>query len=160
MGARTHDLCGHWRDELVGLEANLKQLEERCGPPDQASMKGKVWTPADGGDRTPPVVEHERILFAPVGRPLRIVARATDSSGVRSLRLRYRHVTQFEDYATLEMQPTGRPDEFAATIPGEFFVTKWDAMYFIEAIDGAGNGTMWPDFRHEPPYVFVRMLRQ
>ena len=57
------------------------------------------------------------------------------------------------------MQPTGRPDEFAATIPGEFLVPEWDAMYFIEAIDGAGHGTMWPDFRHEPPYVFVRLLR-
>jgi len=26
-------------------------------------------------------------------------------------------------------------------------------------VDGAGNGTMWPDFRHEAPYVFVHLQR-
>ena len=159
MGARNYSLCGHWRDELVRLEADLAKLEAQCGSPDHAAPGAGVWTPDKAGDRPPPLVEHERILSTPVGRPLRIVARATDPTGVKSLRLRYRHVTQFEDYRTLEMQPTGRPDEFAATIPGEFLVPEWDAMYFIEAIDGAGHGTMWPDFRHEPPYVFVRLLR-
>ena len=105
------------------------------------------------------MVKHEPILTSPVGRPLRIVARVSDPSDVKSLRLRYRHVTQYEDYATLEMQPTGRPDEYAATIPGEFIDPTWDAMYFIEAIDGAGNGAIWPDFRRETPYVFVRLQR-
>jgi hypothetical protein len=57
------------------------------------------------------------------------------------------------------MQPTGGQNEFAATIPGEFFERQWDAMYFIEAIDGAGNGAIWPDFRREPPYVFVKVER-
>jgi hypothetical protein len=53
------------------------------------------------------------------------------SSGVRSRRLCYRHVTEYEDYQTLDMHPTGHPDEYAATIPGEFLVLRWDAMYFI-----------------------------
>jgi hypothetical protein len=76
-----------------------------------------------------------------------------------SLRLRYRHVTQYENYATLEMQPTGKANEYAATIPGEFLKPEWDAMYFLDAIDGAGNGAIWPDFRHEAPYVFVKLQR-
>jgi hypothetical protein len=30
MGARDHNLCGHWRDELKKLEGSLKELEEQC----------------------------------------------------------------------------------------------------------------------------------
>jgi hypothetical protein len=163
MGACSKNLCGHWRDELVQLDANLQKLDAQCGSLDTmattVATTEPTWAPRADGDLTPPVVEHDRILSAPVGRPLRVVARATDASGVRLLRLRYRHVTQYEDYATLDMQPTGNSDEFAATIAGEFLVPQWDAMYFIEAIDKAGNGTMWPDFRREPPYVFVKLQR-
>ena len=172
MGARNHDLCGHWRDELPRLEAGLAELETRLAQIPEAATPASAWSPAsDGG--TPPRVEHAHIDFtpagqllrlneraidrAPVGQPLRIVARAIDPAGVQSLRLRYRHVTQFEDYVTVEMQPTGRPDEFAATIPGDFIGTKWDLMYFIEAINRTGAGTHWPDFTREPPYVFVRV---
>jgi len=57
------------------------------------------------------------------------------------------------------MQPTGRADEFAARIPAEVIGPEWDATYFIEAIDKADNGAMWPDFRNEPPYVFVSLQR-
>jgi len=125
---------------------------------DDASIE-PVWSPPTGGDITPPAVEHERITTAPVGSPIRIVVRANDPAGLNSLRLRYRHVTQYEDYATIDMQPSGVPGEFAATIPGDFVGPRWDVMYFIEAVDGAGNGTMWPDFRTEAPYVFVRLQR-
>lgn len=159
MGARNYDLSGHWRDELPRLEAGLKELEARVAQTLDRAATQVAWSPASDLDRAIPVVEHERITTAPTGQPLRIVAHATDSAGVSSLRLRYRHVTQYEDYATLEMQPTGRPDEYAATIPGEFLEPKWDLMYFIEAIDHAGSGTHWPDFTREPPYVFVRLQR-
>jgi hypothetical protein len=159
MGARNYALCGHWRDELVLLENDLKSLEAQCDATPRLPAQEQVWTPPTEGDREAPIVEHLRILTAPVGQPLRIVARATDPAGVQALRLRYRHVTQFEDYATLEMEPTGRPDEYAATIPGEFIEAKWDLMYFLEAIDRAGNGTMWPDFNREPPSIFVKLAR-
>lgn len=159
MGARGHHLCGHWRDELPVLEANLQKLEEQSRSLTDNATDQPVWAPATSGDLTPPEVKHQRITTAPVGRPIRIVVHATDPSDVRSLRLRYRHVTQYEDYATVAMQPTGNPDEFAATIPGDFVGPTWDVMYFIEAIDGAGNGTIWPDFRHEAPYIFVHLQR-
>ena len=142
MGPAKFDLAGHWRDELAQLEANLQKLDQQSGPPDDPAAKEPTWTPRTTGDLTPPTVEHDRILTAPPGQPLQITAHATDPSGVRSLRLRYRHVTQYEDYQTLDMHPTGRPNEYAATIPGEFLVPRWDAMYFIEAIDGEGNGTI------------------
>jgi hypothetical protein len=160
FGARNYDLCGHWRDELKKLEAYLKELEEQCCPPDEAVLKEKVWAPAANGDREPPQVQHERVRVAKPGEPLRIVARVSDASGVASVRLRYRHVTQFEDYATLDMTPTGAANEFAATVPGESIDPKWDFMYFLEVTDQAGNGANWPNLTKEAPYVIVKVERR
>ncbi len=159
MGARNHNLSGHWRDELKKLEVYFQELEDQCCPPDEAIMREKVWQPAASGDGRAPTVEHTRIANAPPGQPLRIVARVTDPAGVATVRLRYRHVTQFEDYATLELKPTGKPDEFAATVPGAVLVPQWDFMYFIEAIDRGGAGANWPDLAVEAPYVIVKMQR-
>lgn len=160
MGARNFDLCGHWRDELKRLEANLKELEDQCCPPDEAILKEAVWSPATAGDREAPHVEHDRARIIGVGEPLRLNVRVTDPSGVKTVRLRYRHVTQFEDYATLEMTPTAAPDTYTATIPGNFVVSAWDLMYFIEATDARGNGANWPDLAHDMPYVFVKVRRE
>jgi hypothetical protein len=156
MGARDRGLCGHWRDELKLLERALKELEEQCCPPDEAVLKANVWKPVTAGDREPPNVRHIPIETARVGQPLRIVAHVTDPSGVASVRLRYRHVTQFEDYATLEMKP---PNVFHATVPAEFIVPEWDFMYFFEVIDQARNGLCWPDLAIEMPYLIVKVER-
>lgn len=159
MGARNFSLCGHWRDELKKLEVGLKELEDQCCPPDEAVLKQKVWTPATDGDREAPRVAHERPREAQPGTALRVVAHVTDPAGVRSVRLRYRHLTQFEDYLSLTMEPTGESGAFAATIPGDFIVPQWDLMYFIEATDARGNGANWPDLAVEQPYVVVRVAQ-
>lgn len=159
MGARNFSLCGHWRDELKLLEAGLKELEEQCCPPDEATLQTVVWSPRTTGDRSPPDVEHVRLLTVRAGEPVKIVARVADPSGVARVRLRYRHVIQFEDYETLDLQPTGKPDEYAATVPGTFIVPEWDFMYFLEVIDQAGNGLCWPDLARETPYVIAKVAR-
>lgn len=159
MGARNYSLCGHWRDELAKLASDLSYLESQCCPPEEAVAKETVWRPAMGGDHTPPHVEHSRITTTRPGEPLHVVARITDPSGVATVRLRYRHLTQYEDYLSLEMTPTGTAGEFAATVPGDFLVSHWDFMYFLEATDRAGNGTMWPDLLKEQPYVIVKLQR-
>lgn len=160
MGARNFSLCGHWRDDLAKLEGALKELEAQRGLLPDSTPQEKAWQPATGGDREPPRVEHERVRTARAGQPLRVGARVTDSSGVQSVRLRYRHVTQFEDYATLDLQPSDPPEVFTATVPGDFLITEWDFMYFIEVTDKAGNGVNWPDFTKEMPYVIVKVERK
>ena len=160
LGARRFDLCGHWRDELTKLEQGFSQLEQerrRVG----ASQAPRELAPGGSAtvDREPPQVAGERLDNAMPLRPLRIVAKVADPSGVASVRLRYRHVTQFEDYQTLNMQPLGEPGRYAAVVPAEFLVPQWDFMYFIEAIDKAGNGVMWPDLAKEMPYVIVKLDR-
>ena len=38
-------------------------------------------------------------------------------------------------------------------------IPRWDLMYFVEAMDGEGNGRMFPDLEKEMPYVIVELQR-
>ena len=42
----SHPLAPLWRAELKKLEWSLKELEDQCCPPDEATLKEKVWQPA------------------------------------------------------------------------------------------------------------------
>jgi hypothetical protein len=155
MGARNYDLCGHWRDELVKLEDNLVQLEHEVSAlPSASATEPPAWS-APARDPLAPRVSHERVLRARPGTPLRLVAHVTDPAGIESVRVRYRHVTQFEDYETLVLLPGGADGTFTGTIPGDAISPAWDFMYFIEAVNGAGVGAHWPDPLVEAPYVVV-----
>jgi hypothetical protein len=160
MGACAVNLCGHWRDELATLEKGFAQLQQEAARVPAAASPSIPARPAAPADTTPPVVTHTPVATAEAGQPLRIDARVTDRSGVESVRLRYRHVTQFDNYETLEMHPTGTTGQYEATVPGSAVASEWDFMYFIEAIDKAGNGVMWPDLAKQAPYVIVRVGRK
>jgi hypothetical protein len=107
----------------------------------------------------PPQVDLERVGAARPDRSVRVTAKVQDSSGVKWVRLRYRHVTQFEDYRTAEMEYDSQTGLWSGTIPGEFVVPQWDLMYFVEAVDTQGNGRMYPDMDVETPYVIVTLNR-
>jgi hypothetical protein len=158
MGARNFDLCGHWRDELPSLDADLKQLETQAAQLGAPSSNEHGWQPA-ATDLTRPRIEHERVRSGKPGEPLRIVARVSGAAEIASVRVHYRHVTQYEDYTVLELKPSGQTGEYAATIPGEAISPQWDFMYYLDTIDGNGAGTMWPDAMREMPYVIVRTER-
>ncbi|MBN2130160.1 MAG: hypothetical protein JW741_11720 [Sedimentisphaerales bacterium] len=110
-------------------------------------------------DDQPPHVDLERVSVARPGEDLVVTARAWDPSGIKSLRLRYRHVTQYEDYKTEQMQYDSQTGLWSVTIPGEFIVCQWNLMYFVEAVDSQGNGRMYPDLEIEVPYVIVSIDR-
>lgn len=88
-----------------------------------------------------------------------MAAKVEDASGVRSVRLRYRRLTQFEDYRTADMMLDPKTGLYTACIPGDFITPKWDLIYFIEAIDHHGNGRNYPDLEVETPYVIVPVER-
>jgi len=73
--------------------------------------------------------------------------------------LRYRHLTQMEDYLTAEMIRDSSTGLYSAQIPGEFITATQDIMYFVEAIDNAGNGRNYPDLEIGNPYVVVSVER-
>jgi hypothetical protein len=69
--------------------------------------------------------------------------------------LRYRHMTQFEDYQTAEMQFQPGSGLFSARIPESFVDPKWALMYFVEVIGKNGSGRMYPDMETDLPYVVI-----
>ncbi len=167
MGLPSSGLAGHWKDELVELKKGLKalQLERESFPPAATQNNASVARfltrkPAPGNDDEPPTLTHQPVTSAPAEKPLTITAEVRDPSGVKSVRLRYRSVNQYQDYRTLEMTPTGKRDQYRGVIPAEHVLAKWDLMYFIEVIDGSGNGKIYPDLERETPYVVVRLQRE
>ena len=52
--AGEHPLAAQWRDELKKLEANVKDLEAQCCPPDEALLLEKIWTPTAKASTPPP----------------------------------------------------------------------------------------------------------
>jgi hypothetical protein len=110
-------------------------------------------------DDTPPLLHHTPVITAEALQPLRIVAHVDDASGVKWVRLRYRGMSQHQDFQTIEMLPTGRADEYEVTIPGEDVDAHFDLMYFFEVMDNAGNGKIYPDIAKETPYVIVRIAQ-
>ncbi len=108
-------------------------------------------------DRQGPEIKLESVATAAPGRDLQIHALVSDPSGIKQVRLRYRHLTQFEDYRVAEMHLDPVSGLYQATIPGDFIIPGWDLMYFVEAVDSLGNGTMIPDLDREMPYVIVEI---
>jgi hypothetical protein len=84
-------------------------------------------------------------------------ARVEDPSGIRWVRLRYRGLSQHQDFQVLPMLPTGRNNEFQATIPAEDIDPKFDLMYLFETMDNQGNGKIYPDLAKETPYIVVKI---
>lgn len=153
MGARSRRLCGHWRDELVFLEEAFKKL--RAKAPKGTPLDIIIAAPPD--ERKAPSLEHTPPETATPGKPLTITATASKST--KWIRLRYRNVTQFDDYQTLEMQPTSTPGEYEAVVPGDRLSENLDFMYFFEVMGANGKGAMSPDFEHEAPYFIIELTR-
>ncbi len=161
---RTGD--GMYQAELApsGAECEVRYLIEaedeagkRAVQPPGGPAKPFVVLVTD--DRQPPRVSLERAVTATPGAPLMVTARVADRSGIRSVRLRYRHATQFEDYETAEMVLNPVTGLYEASIPGAFIVPEWDLMYFLEAVDRKGNGRIYPDLESDMPYVIVKLKR-
>jgi hypothetical protein len=110
-------------------------------------------------DRQPPELKLERSKLALPFQDLRITAQATDASAVKWMLLRYRHLTQFEDYKTAGMRPDPQTGLWSGTIPGDFITPEWDLMYYVQVMDNQGNGRMYPDLETEMPYVIVPVER-
>lgn len=149
----------HWKEELQKLRQGLERLaaerrEARAG----GAVAPRPARPQTG-DTQPPRVRLEAAGKARPGQDLRVAARAEDASGVKSMRLRYRRLTQFEDYQAADMAHDPQTGLYTARIPGAFITPQWDLMYFVEAIDQQGNGRNYPDLEAEAPYVIVSVIR-
>ena len=159
MGKPETGLSGHWRDELAALKTGLEALKkERADFHVEDNAVLTVVEKQMAHDTNPPEVIHMPIKMIVPNRPLAVRAIVRDVSGVKWVRLHYRHVRQDENYQVIDMQLTGG-DVYEATVPGEFLVPTWDFMYLIEAVGVRGNGCLFPDLESDMPYVVARFIR-
>jgi len=110
-------------------------------------------------DNKPPLLKHKPVTSAQAGKPLTVTAEVSDPSGVKWVRLRYRSVSQYQDYKSLDMIETKNKGQYRAVVPGEDIEAKWDFMYFFEVMDNKGNGKIYPDLEKEAPYIIVKLQR-
>jgi hypothetical protein len=161
MGRRSMDLTGTWSDELAALKKGLVTVEqERRNFKTNGLNVVAIPNRDSSAHHEPPMLQHTPAATARPGEPLRITAKVTAASGVKWVRLRYRSVSQYQDYETLPMSRIGSSDEYEATIPGDKIASKWDFMYYFEVMDNTGNGKIYPDFEKETPYVVVKLERR
>src|ERR1035437_1510582 len=148
FGAPAVGFSRHWKEEYQLLSRNFEQLQaERRTAVAKAGATHFALHEVGGA------APSARLL--PVAPNLEIAARVTAPAGVKWVRLRYRHVTQYEDYQTAEMTLDARTGNYSARIPAAFDNPKWDLMYFIEVVDRKGAGRMFPDLEVETPYVVL-----
>ena len=156
FGARAVGFRQHWREELALVEQDFAALQaERAKVQDKPGPK---LTPRDW-DAKPPEVSLLPAPTAEPGRDLHVTASVSAPQGVRWVRLRYRHVSQLEDYQSAEMTVDAKTGLYTAAIPAAFIDPKWDLMYFVEVIGQNGAGRMYPDLEREMPYVIVGVKR-
>ncbi|HSV14872.1 MAG TPA: hypothetical protein VLI90_11470, partial [Tepidisphaeraceae bacterium] len=158
MGARSRNLCGHWRDELAAMEKDLPALEQERAQASPATRASPRYAAIPAPPPETIVVIHAPPTSASPGKPLTITADVHGPAGIKWVRLRYRPVNQYLDYDTLPMSSSGI-DHYEATVPGEKIVSTWDFMYYIEVMDNAGHGQIYPDFNDTSPYVVVHLTR-
>jgi hypothetical protein len=160
FGVHRVGFSWHWTEELAKLGEGLKKLRKL---PSRASLdrgvRERMLRRVTALPTEPISIHVSRPPAAEPGHDLTITATAAGNSGLEWIRLRYRHLTQFEDYKSADMTFDPDSGRFAATIPGSFIVPEWDLMYFVEALSENGDGRTTPDMEREMPYVIVPVKR-
>lgn len=148
-----------WKEELGKLERDFAELlsARAQARPDGAARA--LPPPAAYTVPPPPAVEILPSGQATEGEDYVVTVRAADPAAIQTLRLRYRHVTQYEDYLSAAMT-AGADGVYQARIPGAFVTAKWDLMFFVEAIGRNGGGRVYPDLEAGTPWVLAPVKRK
>ena len=160
---------GHWKDEHEILQRELEEISTKRTTAEVSEVNQdhlerirtfhKRLQQSDSYDQEPPMADIYRVSTANTGSAIKVTARVWDPSGIQSVVLRYRRVSQFEDYQSAPMVYNNESDSYQAQIPSAYTDGIYDVMYFIEATDKMGNGRMYPDMELETPYVIVSLER-
>jgi hypothetical protein len=149
----------HWKEELQHLQADFERL---VAARKAASPAPNVKVPRTAQPALDETSASAVLASAPTatgGRDFAVTAKVTSNVEIKWVRLRYRHLTQFEDYQVAEMTFDEAAKSYQGRIPASFIDSKWDLMYFVEVMDRQGHGRMYPDFEKETPYVVVSVQR-
>ena len=157
FGAHAVQFSRHWKEEYSLLGRDFENLlAERAGAKPNAG--GKHYLPLSA-QSAPPVAQLFSDKSAKLNTDYVVSANVMAPAGVKSVRLRYRHLTQVEDYQTADMVLDANTGKYVGRIPAAFISPKWDLMYFVETIGKNHSGRMYPDADSETPYVVATVER-
>ena len=158
FGAHAVGFSRHWSEEYEILNRDFETLlAER-----QKTMPADFLVPHPAmasGENAPPLVKLLPVAAATPRQGLDVSVKVTAPSDLKSVRLRYRHLTQYEDYQTAAMAYHPETGVYTGNIPASFVTPEWDLMYFVEAVGKDGSGRIYPDLESETPYVIVPVRR-
>jgi hypothetical protein len=144
----ANHLAGKWLDYYFTAVDNNGRVTTLPEEPAVRPFRARLTR-----DDRPPTIEHKRITTCKASEPLTIRARVADSDGLAAVRVYFRTMNQTRPYERLTMERQG--DEYVATIPAEAIQREWDFVYYLEAVDEAGVGCFFPEWKKGMPYVIV-----
>ncbi len=167
FGSNPSLFPGHWRNEHAALQQGLKKLkaeravlgEAKAGHTSLAKRVDALFAKRLSDTPAPIVAEMDAEQKADPGKNLTVAVRFPNASDIDKVVLRYRRVSQFEDYEAKKMTLRAGSDSYESIIPGDFIGEKYDLMYFVEVTDRKGNAQMLPDLEEQTPYVMIEVNR-
>lgn len=160
FGVHRVGFSRHWKEELAELEEGYEALRELpCKARLDAATRNRLLQRIRPPAAPPLSIRLATAAPATPGEDKVVTAMVEGSPELEWIRLRYRHLTQFEDYRSVDMAWDPELEAYRAAIPGDFIVPRWDVMYFVEAVDEHGRGSKAPDLEEEMPYVIVPVKR-
>lgn len=159
---------GRWLDRLTAIDQDTADLEKLLKHPSSADITAPkanqkmieraMQVVLDSSPRN----QHPVLLNLHVppssfqrGRPLHVVAHASDT--VASLRLRYRHINQAELWSETEMERAG--DDYRAVIAADYTDSPFHLQYYFQIRSHSGEVWLQPGLEHRwhcQPYFFVQ----
>jgi hypothetical protein len=127
--------------------------------PDEADSQPWFEIRGIGQDQPGPVVIHEPLDALAPGVDVDIDCAIESGSEIVRAVLHYRRTNQYYRWQRLALRRLDT--RWTARIPGTYIVPEWDVMYYIEAVDENGQGTIAPrgDDLHEIPYWVASPIR-
>ena len=98
----------------------------------------------------PKLTYHFKKISSPP-RQIKIVVKAADKSGIKSLRLFYKELPSYLEWHSVKMKAAGSGN-YEATVP----LNSRGLMYHFEALDAHNNGAIYPDPQIERPYFVIK----
>lgn len=145
----TADLQGRWLEYAFSAIDNKGRASRLPNAASQTPFRARLTA-----DDLPPEVIHEPIRRCPAGQDLEIATTVSDPTGVAVVRVHFRPLDEALPYDTIVLEQSG--DKFLGTIPGEAIRPDFDFVYYLEAVDEAGNGCFYPDWLKTAPYIMVQ----
>lgn len=142
-----------WAEEGRKLDGDIQALDETIAAIKSSANTGTApapWTRGDGEGPAISEVKSNVVSSADdLSKKLTVTAEISDGGGVSKVFLKTKAFPSERRWNVTAMERRG--DAFV----GEANVLPEGLMWCIEAVDGDGNGSMWPNFRYATPYRVV-----